>query len=176
LWQDGAFTPIDVPDARRTQPFGINNRGQIVGEYADAEGRSHGFLLDNGVFTAIDVPDSASTVATDIDDSGRIVGYSTDAAGAFHGFLRDTGGGFTSIDVSGAAQTQVSAINNRGQSIGIYMAPHPICQELWVTHSPVGEGARARFGYGGTNTEGDIHDPYASKKTGAKATSGTPVR
>ena len=50
LLQDGVFTKIDVPGARRTQPFGINNHGQIVGEYVDAEGRSHGFLLENGVY------------------------------------------------------------------------------------------------------------------------------
>jgi hypothetical protein len=30
---------------------------------------------------------------------------------------------------------------------------------LRVTHSSVGEGAKARSGYNGNNMEGDIHDP-----------------
>jgi probable HAF family extracellular repeat protein len=49
-----ASSRIAVPGAVRTQPFGINNHGQIVGAYVDAESRSHGFLLQNGIFTTID--------------------------------------------------------------------------------------------------------------------------
>ena len=37
------FTTIDVPGATATIAFGINNRGQIVGLYADVSGALHGF-------------------------------------------------------------------------------------------------------------------------------------
>ena len=33
---------------------GINDSGQIVGEYYDAGGTQHGFLLDNGIYTTLD--------------------------------------------------------------------------------------------------------------------------
>ena len=61
LLDKGVFTTIDHPDAvGETAATGINNRGQIVGAYIDAEGTIHGFLLDDGVFTPIDHPDAAS--------------------------------------------------------------------------------------------------------------------
>ena len=58
----GVFNTIDPPGAvdvpgspgfAATAPFGINNRGQIVGQYADAEGL-HAYLLDKGVYRTID--------------------------------------------------------------------------------------------------------------------------
>jgi uncharacterized membrane protein len=46
LIRDRAFTTIDVVGASFTFAFGINDRGQIVGGYGDAQGTIHGFLLD----------------------------------------------------------------------------------------------------------------------------------
>ena len=40
-----SFTTIDVPGAVRTEAYGINENGQIVGFYFDGA-RFHGFLLD----------------------------------------------------------------------------------------------------------------------------------
>src|SRR5262245_7968063 len=48
------FETIDVPGGLGTQACGINDRGQIVGEY-DATGEKHGFLLTEGTFTPIGV-------------------------------------------------------------------------------------------------------------------------
>lgn len=44
LLSEGIFTSIDAPGAVETVAFGINDNGQIVGVYADASGRPHGFL------------------------------------------------------------------------------------------------------------------------------------
>jgi probable HAF family extracellular repeat protein len=81
LLEDGVFTRIDVPGATETLPQGINDRGQIVGAYADAEGTIHGFLLDKGVLTTIDVPGALNTGANDINERGQIVGFFLDDAG-----------------------------------------------------------------------------------------------
>jgi uncharacterized membrane protein len=35
---------FDFPGARHTRAFGINDAGEIVGEYVDINGRTHGFL------------------------------------------------------------------------------------------------------------------------------------
>jgi uncharacterized membrane protein len=79
--RNGVFTTIDPPGAvdvpgkpgfAATAPFGINNRGQVVGQYADARGL-HAYLLDDGVYTTIDPPAGPGTTAADINDRGQIV-------------------------------------------------------------------------------------------------------
>jgi uncharacterized membrane protein len=131
LLDKGVFTTIDHPDAvAETTALAINNRGQIVGGYVDAEGTARSFLLDDGVFTPIDHPDAASgpgagTVARDINKRGQIVGLYADAEGTIHGFLRDKEGVFAPIDHPDALQeprtgTAVFGINDRGQIVGFY--------------------------------------------------------
>ena len=44
LLSGGEFTSFDFPSANSTEAFGINPRGDIVGEYISA-GVTHGFLL-----------------------------------------------------------------------------------------------------------------------------------
>jgi uncharacterized membrane protein len=77
----GAVTTIDplgavdidgTPGFRATAPLGINNRGQVVGQYADAQGL-HAYLLDDGVYRTIDPPAGPGTTATDINERGQIV-------------------------------------------------------------------------------------------------------
>ena len=64
----------DVPDYATTAPFGINNRGQVVGQYVDADGVLHGYLWKRKRgFETIDPPRGAGTVAADIDDRGHIL-------------------------------------------------------------------------------------------------------
>jgi hypothetical protein len=44
-WQDGRYTRLDVPGARASVAFDIDNRGRIVGDFKDADGRIRGFVL-----------------------------------------------------------------------------------------------------------------------------------
>jgi hypothetical protein len=81
----GAFSTIDHPDAASgivngkpagTVLFGLNNRGQIVGQYVDTDLRCHGLLLSSGTLTTIDDPDALSqTGSSDINDRGQVVGF-----------------------------------------------------------------------------------------------------
>ncbi len=119
-----AFEMIDFPSAIETRAIGINNRGQIVGDYEDSSGTIHAFLLDNGVFNSFDFLDATSTDATTstdangINDRGQIVGGYTDGSGP-HGFLLD-GGNFTTIDAPDAVDTKAFGINDRGQIVGFF--------------------------------------------------------
>jgi probable HAF family extracellular repeat protein len=87
--RDGAFKPIDVPDAILTVAEGINNPGTIVGLYQTKDGSFHGFVSKNGVvFTTVDVPDSSGdTEITSINAKGEIVGFYFNSKGEKHGFL-----------------------------------------------------------------------------------------
>jgi uncharacterized membrane protein len=50
LLDHGKLTRIDVPGAAETQVVGLNNRGQVVGEYRQPAGVFHGFLWHKGRF------------------------------------------------------------------------------------------------------------------------------
>ena len=93
----GRFVYINVPGSQVTGPLKIDDRRQIVGVYADAEGGVHGFRWDDGEFTTIDVTSAAATVVFGINNRGQTVGSSIDAQGAYHGFLRDRHGAVTTL-------------------------------------------------------------------------------
>jgi probable HAF family extracellular repeat protein len=106
----------------QTQAFGINNRGQVVGEYLDADGRFHGYLWEKEQLTTIDGPDGTGASATDINDRGQIVGVyrnptipPTDPESR-DGFLLSKGD-YTTFDTPGPGATVPLGINNRGQIV-----------------------------------------------------------
>ena len=95
------------------QPYGINDKSQIVGTYSKG-----GFLDTNGNYTSINDP--LATLGTDprgINNRGQIVGYYQNASG-IHGFI-DNGGVFSTIsDPLNPSFTQIYGINNSGQIVG----------------------------------------------------------
>ncbi len=80
----GRFTRFDVPGASSTLPLGINDRGRVVGFYADParpNGVGGSFLREpDGDIRRIDVPDAFVTQAHDINNRGEVVGFYGDAA------------------------------------------------------------------------------------------------
>jgi probable HAF family extracellular repeat protein len=121
----GRYQSFEASDPTVTlAPFGINNRGQISGEYL-APDRESGFLRDGrGRITKIDFPGAAGTQVDKINDRGQIIGnYSRVAP-----FLPGVGsrgfvlyrGKVTRIDVPGARLTAPHGINDRGHVVGQY--------------------------------------------------------
>ena len=117
---DFTFTTIDFPAYRiNTIPTAINNRGEIVGWYAERDviGPLHGFLLSNGNFTTIDFPGSHLTEPRGINDKSQIVGKYDSANNNF--LLSE--GSFTALpNFPGANGTVAYGINDRGQIVGSY--------------------------------------------------------
>jgi probable HAF family extracellular repeat protein len=111
------YQAIDVPGAGFTAAEGINNAGEIVGEFSAAR-QVHGFLLDKNGTHQIDFPGANRTEAANLNNRGDIVGGYRDAAtGLTHGFLLKNGV-FSGIDVPGAFLTAAVGINDRGQIVG----------------------------------------------------------
>lgn len=92
------FTTIDVPFAgngayQGTQLEANSDEGVIAGNYIDANGANHGFMLTpHGRITEFDSPGAGpgagqGTVPYFIGESGAITGYFIDANGVSHGFL-----------------------------------------------------------------------------------------
>jgi probable HAF family extracellular repeat protein len=119
MWADPAVSQIDGPNATYTDAVGINNRGEIVGSFGDAQGRRHGYVLRNGTFTTLDFPAQGviETGAKGINDRGEVAGFYVQSGADIHGFVWRRGT-FTQIDVPGADITYVHGINNRGQVVG----------------------------------------------------------
>jgi hypothetical protein len=90
--------------------FSINQSGEIVGTYLDANNVFHGFVRSaKGQFTTFEVPGADTTpgsfngsVAQSINDFGEIAGYWINTTGVPHGFLRRPWGAFATFDVPGA--------------------------------------------------------------------------
>ena len=110
------FTAIDFPGAIATTAFGINPRGDIVGEYFDGN-FVHGYLLSGGSYTLLNVPGASFAYPYGINDSEQIVGSYTLGPFTIHGFLLDHGS-YTTLDVPGSVLSQMFGINNAGQIVG----------------------------------------------------------
>jgi len=72
LFRDGQFTKIDFPGAIATRAFGINNTGDITGQYTTQSGAVLGFILRDGTFHKIHLQDTDVTSAYGAEDSGRV--------------------------------------------------------------------------------------------------------
>jgi hypothetical protein len=103
-----------------TAPSDINNQGDIVGNYTDANGGYHGFVRsERGKFTIIDDPSSTSsppaTIAQAMNDWGVVVGYWYDSSGNYHGFVHQVDGSFVTVDPPGDVFSQAYHINDLGE-------------------------------------------------------------
>jgi predicted membrane protein len=117
----GTFTQLDAPGgANGTYPTSINDAGEVVGYYYDANYLGHGFLRTaRGTFTSFNAPGGVNgTYPTGINDAGEVVGsyYNEDVVPV--GFLRATDGTITKVDPAGSIYTSPNAINLGGAITG----------------------------------------------------------
>ncbi len=88
--RDGKVSTFAYPGADWTTPRAINERGQIVGAFHDANGTSNEgcFRLDaNGKLFELVIPEARSCDAIGINNDGTIVGTFFAKDTGFHGFL-----------------------------------------------------------------------------------------
>ncbi len=84
----GRFQTLDFPGSTLTQAFGLNNHDEVVGQYVDASGLTHGFIFDDGRFTSVDDPEGVGTTTINgINDRRQIVGFFVTAGGNTNGFV-----------------------------------------------------------------------------------------
>jgi hypothetical protein len=110
------YTKIDAPNSILTVARGVNAHGDILGDYIDADGVGHDFLLRNGIFTNIEYPGGVPASALAMNAQGDIAGNLDDSDGS-HGFVLSNGV-LTKVDYPGAVFTRAFAINNSGDVTG----------------------------------------------------------
>jgi hypothetical protein len=121
-----SFINIDFPGAAGTEVLGFTPQ-TLVGDYADAEGNTHGWLLPalGGTFEQFDAPGAWSTSLSAITHTGVFGGvYRDDPEHPLrrHGFIvvNDV---LTTIDYPGSTRTSIVQMNDRGQAVGIGRIP-----------------------------------------------------
>lgn len=112
----GTVTEISVSGARLTEVTGIDDAGDVVGDYLGMDGNYYGFKYVNGTYLSISVPWTANAGANDINNVGVIVGVSGTGQ---HAFILDSNG-VRQLDILGAALTSVGGLNDLGAIVGVY--------------------------------------------------------
>ena len=113
---DGLLSTYDVPGSLTFGFYGLNNAGQAVGFYQDANEVSHGVIVQDGELTQFDFPGAAETEIFGISESGLLIGDIFDADGVIHGFV-----GSEQFDVPGATITYADDMNAAGSLVGSYV-------------------------------------------------------
>jgi len=138
LLSGGTFTSINFPGALYTEPWRINDLGEILGGYLSPDGTFHLFVLSNGSFTSVPGPPAAVETAFGVtfigglNNSGVIASdYCSQALcpfspndifklpGSTHGFLLSEGA-YTTIDFPNAVGTIFTGLNDTGEIVGVY--------------------------------------------------------
>ncbi len=113
---DGVLSTYNVPDSLTFGFYGLNNAGQAVGFYQDANEISHGIVVRDGELTQYDFPGAAETEIFGVSESGLLIGDIFDADGAIHGFV-----GNEQFDAPGATITYADDMNATGFLVGSYV-------------------------------------------------------
>jgi probable HAF family extracellular repeat protein len=88
IYSDGNYKTLDDPlGVQGTVAEGINDKGQIVGYYTDANGHTLVFLYSDGSYTTLNAPAAVDIYPNAINNNGQIAGYYYDGTGASHGFV-----------------------------------------------------------------------------------------
>jgi probable HAF family extracellular repeat protein len=103
---------------RESHAYGMNDRGQVVGDAITATGASHAFLWDKGVMTDLGTLGGTGSAARAINDRGQVVGLSTIATGEVRAFLWEKGVMTDLGTLTGVGNSAAQGINNRGQVVG----------------------------------------------------------
>jgi hypothetical protein len=110
-----------------TEAFGIDNNGDVVGEYINGSGGHYGFLYSQGTYTTLYGPSNTGatdpfTEATGISNSGEIVGsYGDFLTGKAYGYTY-IGGTYTSFSEPSSTfpYTLPEGVNSSGAIVGTY--------------------------------------------------------
>ena len=115
-----SFTAINFPGATRTRALGLNDRGDIMGDFIDSSGVLHGYVLSQGNFTNFNPPGSIQTRGLAINNRGVIGGIFLDSSHVRHSYLLNHGV-FTIFDFPSATGTSLQDMNDLDQVVGTYV-------------------------------------------------------
>jgi len=102
-----------------SKAYGVNSRGQVVGESKTSSNHNAGFVWQNGVMTKLSGPLGDYSRALDINDTGTIVGSFITGSIETHAAMWTAPGTYTDLDVLPGHGTSVAlAVNNQSVVVG----------------------------------------------------------
>ncbi|TVQ42193.1 MAG: hypothetical protein EA365_15780 [Gloeocapsa sp. DLM2.Bin57] len=112
--------PINIPNADKIFPWGINDQGNITGQFRDENG-TQGFLLEGEQITTINFPGANLTRARGLNNNNQIVGVFNlpETGDTWRSFIWDNNS-FLEIAFPGAVATLADNINDAGVIVGQY--------------------------------------------------------
>lgn len=149
---------LDIPNAIQITANGINDYGQVVGQFTDHSGAVHGFVYEADSFCQIDYPGMSGVNLYKINNLGQFVGSITDPTGTVHGFSFDRGTLSPPISYAGAGATYALGINNRGEIVGTFYeagASHAFIYKAGRFYAPSLPGAQ-QTGFQAINDAGQV--------------------
>lgn len=115
-YANGVFTNIGPVGASSSAALGINDLGEIVGNFVDVDGVTKGWIFNNTSYETVTVASSINTAVWDINIYGMATVVWVDASGLTHSDIYD-GATFTNIDVPDAANSYAYGIDSAGDVV-----------------------------------------------------------
>ena len=116
-----AYRTLDYPGASQTVFWGLDDEGDLAGQYAVAGGVPHAMAYRDGKFAPL-APSHLGTyfsAAGGPTAEGTTYGGYADAAGVQHGFIIRRGR-FETVDFRGHKNSNVDAVDDCGRILGVY--------------------------------------------------------
>jgi uncharacterized membrane protein len=116
-----SYQTLDYPGSSQTIFWGINDFGELAGQYAVNGGTAHAFAYRHGRFELLD-PAALGTyfsAAGGPNDLGATYGAYADATGAQHGFVL-RGNHLETVDFPGHLNSNADGYNEFGTLLGVY--------------------------------------------------------
>ena len=113
----GTMTDLGTLGGEFSIAFGINGRGQVVGNSWTADGVTHAFLWEKGTMTDLGTL-GGNSYARGINGRGQVVGASNTTGGALHAVLWEKGT-MTDLGTLGGERSCLGGENSRARGINV---------------------------------------------------------